>query len=257
MATILDTIVDEKKREVALLKAQKSRDRKRSDTQRPFISALKDKSPLMAVIAEVKKASPSKGIIRADFDPLKIATMYQNGGAAAISVLTDEKFFMGREQYLRSIREKVELPLLRKDFIIDPLQVEQTAAMNADAMLLIAAILDDIQLRDLYEAAIDLELDPLIEIHSLVELDRVMKIGPGLIGINNRDLNTFVTDIAVSLEIVRKIPENVIAVAESGIENSAQAKKLKGAGIRALLIGETLMKHDNPEELLKEFFCQQ
>lgn len=251
MNHILQTILDQKKSEVLRLKDLKSSFHERTGPKRSFIRSL-DKRPVLAVISEVKKASPSKGVIRADFDPVKIAEEYQEGGASAVSVLTDEKFFQGSIDYLVSVREKVSLPVLRKDFIIDELQVLQTASVNADAMLLIAAALEDGQMRDLYQAALELDLDPLVEIHNGRELDRVMKLEPELVGINNRDLTTFKTDIAVSLDLVKHIPPEVTVVSESGIENSAQSRLLADAGVRALLVGESLMRSSDVKTLVGE-----
>ena len=253
MNKILQTIIEQKRVEVRALKDMKSAlaNAKRSEPRRPFAAAL-DKLPELAVIAEVKKASPSKGLIRADFDPIKISTVYVEGGGAAISVLTDEKFFQGHTDYLISVRGNVPLPVLRKDFIIDVLQVQQTAAINADAMLLIAAALDDSQLRDLYQAAGELDIEVLIEIHNTRELDRVMKLEPAVIGINNRDLDTFVTDISVTSELIKHIPKEVAVVSESGIKDESQALKLASAGVRALLVGESLMKAEDTVALIKK-----
>jgi len=253
MNQILQTIIEQKREEVRALKDMKSAlaNAGRSDPRRPFAAAL-DRRPEMAVIAEVKKASPSKGLIKADFDPIKIAAMYVGGGAAAISVLTDENFFQGSIDYLKSVRENVSLPVLRKDFIIDILQVQQTAMINADAMLLIAAALDDSQLRDLYQAAGELDIEVLIEIHNTRELDRVMKIEPAVIGINNRDLDTFVTDISVTGELIKNIPKDIVVVSESGIKDGDQASKLSSLGVRALLVGESLMRADDTAALLRE-----
>ena len=253
MSTILAAIIERKKEEVALLR----RDRGaltpsgQLPPHRPFVTSL-DAGDTLAIIAEVKKASPSKGIIRPDFDPLAIARSYEKGGANAISVLTDERFFMGAPGYVPAVRDAVALPVLRKDFIIDPVQVEQTAALGADAMLLIAAALDDSQMRDLYETAIGLGIEPLIEIHNHRELDRVMKIEPAIIGINNRDLTTFVTDINLTMGLLRHIPRDIMVVSESGIERGEQARLLLSAGVKALLVGESLMRKDDPAPLIAE-----
>jgi indole-3-glycerol phosphate synthase len=172
-------------------------------------------------------------------------------------VLTDEHFFQGSIDYLKSVRNTVSLPVLRKDFIIDLLQVQQTAQIGADAMLLIAAALDNSQMHDLYQAAIELHLDPLIEIHSAEELENVMKLDPPLIGINNRNLSTFVTDINLTVNLIRLIPSSVTVVSESGIESGDQARMLKTAGVKALLVGESLMKLDNPQTLIRELRCEE
>ena len=251
MNQVLQTIIEQKRREVRLLKDIKSTFTKRSDQKRPFTASL-DKRPQLALIAEVKKASPSKGVIRADFDPVKIAVEYEAGGGAAVSVLTDEKFFQGHVDYLEAVRKNISLPVLRKDFIIDILQVQHTATMNADAMLLIAAALDDSQLKDLFQAACELEIEPLIEIHNARELDRTMKLEPEIIGINNRNLDTFVTDIAVTIELIKYIPKTVTVVSESGISNSAEALKLAACGVSALLVGESLMRSGDVKGLMRE-----
>ncbi len=256
MKTILDIIIERKKQEVILLKKNKFSKVNNSSPKRQFINTLK-KAPSLAIISEIKKASPSKGIISLNFDPIKIAESYVRGGAHAISVLTDVDFFQGSIDYLQSVRETVTLPVLRKDFIIDIVQVEETAKIGADAMLLIAAALDDSQLTDLYQAALDLSIDPLIEIHSTEELERVMKLEPPLIGINNRNLNTFITDINLTTNLMKHIPSSVTVVSESGIENGKQAELLKSAGVKALLVGEALIKNGAPESLIEELRCEE
>jgi len=254
MATILDTIIEQKKTEVAKLRKTPEKHAPHKSTKRGFIKALQN-APSLGIIAEVKKASPSKGIICADFDPVKIGLSYEKGGAHAISVLTDEKFFQGCNDYLLAVREQVSIPVLRKEFIIDPIQVEETSHIGADAMLLIAAVLDNAQMRDLYQTAIDLEIDPLIEIHSFDELDRAMKLDPALIGINNRNLANFKVDINLTIELIAKIPSAVTVVSESGIENGDQASTLKNHGVKALLVGESLVKLPDPGKLIKELSC--
>jgi indole-3-glycerol phosphate synthase len=256
MSTILDKIIERKKLEISDLKKNRDKRNSKGGPHRPFTGTLKNASSL-GIIAEVKKASPSKGIICQNFDPVKIARSYETGGAHAISVLTDKQFFQGSIDYLQSVRETVSLPVLRKDFIIHLLQVEETAQIGADAMLLIAAALDDSQLCDLYQAALELNIDPLIEVHSADELDRAMKLDPSLIGINNRNLSTFVTDINLTADLICHIPSSVTVVSESGIENGDQARMLKAAGVKALLVGESLMKLDNPETLIRELRCEE
>jgi len=250
MASFLETILEEKKREVAALRAHGGNAR-RPGPQRPFVKAL-DRRPELAVIAEIKKASPSKGLICKEFDPQKIAGKYEKAGAAALSVLTDQKFFAGHADYLMAARETVSLPVLRKDFIIDPLQVEETARMGADALLLIAEALSNSQLCDLYQAAAELGLEVLIELHSARQLDKVMKVDPPVIGINNRDLVSFVTDLNVTIDLIRHIPKNIIVVSESGIKNRKEAEALNASGVRALLVGESLMCASNIDDRLKE-----
>jgi len=253
MTKVLQTIIDQKQIELRALRERKGElaNAKRKGPARRFADALR-KRPELAIIAEVKKASPSKGVIRADFDPVKIAATYNGNGASAISVLSDQKFFQGHVDYLMAVREAVDLPVLRKDFIIDVLQVQETALINADAMLLIAAALDDSQIRDLYQAAEELGIERLIEIHNTRELDRVMRLSPAVIGVNNRDLDTFVTDVAVTLELIRHIPKEVAVVSESGIESGAQAAKLGAAGVSALLVGESLMRSGDVGALMRE-----
>ncbi len=256
MSTILDTIIEQKRIEVGMLRKQKHSLEPSFCKHRSFADALSVPGAL-AIIAEVKKGSPSKGIICEDFNPVQIATSYQTGGAGAISILTDEKFFFGCTDYLIKVKNAVSLPVLRKDFIIDLLQVEQTASMGADAMLLIAAAMDDYQMKDLYQAALSLNIEPLIEIHSAEELDRIIKLEPQIIGINNRNLKTFKTDLAVTLELVKNIPSKLITVSESGISNGSQARTLKDAGVKALLVGESLVKLDEPGKLITELRCSE
>lgn len=255
MESILKKIITVKKQEVEKLKREGTPFHASEDvpSRRDFIAALNGASPLH-VIAEIKKASPSKGVIcaDADFNPSAIADTYYRGGAHAVSVLTDAPFFQGSVAYLELVRKTVPLPVVRKDVIIDPLQVEQTAVIGADAMLLIAAALDDIQMRDLFEAARALEVQPLVEIHNRGELDRVMKLDPSLVGINNRNLETFETDIQITLDLMRYIPDMVTVVSESGIRGGREARCLEDAGVNALLVGEALMRQDDPAPLLRE-----
>jgi indole-3-glycerol phosphate synthase len=249
MPTFLEKIIAQKNAEVAGLCGK--RFNRRVSPRRSFCEAL-DQRPQLAIIAEIKKASPSKGLIRPDFDPVAIAETYEKGGASAISVLTDERFFQGHAEYLVAAREKVGLPVLRKDFIIDPLQVEETAHLGADAMLLIAEALEPGQIEDLYQTAQELDIEVLIELHGLKELDKVMRLDPLLIGINNRDLSTFVMDLRTTVELIRHIPKEVRVVSESGIRDAADARLLREAGVSALLVGESLMRSKDIEELIRE-----
>ncbi|MCX7726613.1 MAG: indole-3-glycerol phosphate synthase TrpC [Chitinispirillaceae bacterium] len=253
MNSFLEKIIEQKKREVILLKTKGYRCSldKEPPPRRNFLKAIKD-AKSVAIIAEVKKASPSKGIIRADFDPANIAMKYMEGGADCISVLTDELFFMGSLDHLTEVRKRVSLPVLRKDFIIDTIQIEESAFVGADALLLIAGILDAVQLRDFYSAASELNIQPLVEIHHIRELDKVMKIEPSLIGINNRDLNSFITDINVTLNIIKYIPQHIMVISESGFFTKEDIKRVYDAGVKAFLIGEAIMKQENPEEFRKE-----
>ncbi len=216
---------------------------------RNFFAAITRKpTGLVNVIAEVKKASPSAGVIRADFDPVAIAKAYHNAGADALSVLTDEKYFSGHLSYLQRVREAVPLPILRKDFMIDPYQVWESRAAGADAILLIAEILTDSQLFDLQILAAELNLTALVEVHELDSLLRVRSIlgfpmrSYSLLGINNRDLTTFTVDLKTSLRLAEFVEDKSILVAESGIKDRADIQQLNRAGIGADLIGETLMR---------------
>ena len=256
MPTILDTILAEKKEEVKRLYRERGRFSGRSSEHRPFTKSLRRQGGPV-IIAEIKKASPSRGVIRSDFDPQAIAKLYADGGAAALSVLTDEKFFMGSSAHLEAARNAVSLPVLRKDFIIDPVQVSQTASMNADALLLIATCLSNTQMDELYSAGREAGLDILIEIHSPKELDRVLKLSPppSCIGVNNRDLATFTTAIKTTLSIAPHVPKKIVLVSESGIETAEQAGELYKAGVSALLVGGSLMRAKDPGKLIKELLC--
>ena len=189
----------------------------------------------------MKKASPSAGVIRADFDPVKIAQIYEQHGATCLSVLTDEPFFQGKLDYLREIRAAVSLPLLRKDFILDKYQVYEARAAGADAVLLIAECLDDCNLRALHNEIVALGMTPLVELYDPNNLDRVLEAGATLVGINNRDLHTFKTDLDHTLRMREKVPEQCVLVAESGIRTWADVERLESAGVNAILVGETLM----------------
>jgi indole-3-glycerol phosphate synthase len=217
------------------------------DAPRGFARALRfmRDSGGTALIAEVKKGSPSKGIIRADFDPVNIAEIYQQGGATCLSVLTDRQYFHGHLRYLGLIREQVGLPLLRKDFIIDPYQLYEARVAGADAVLLIAAALEDGQLAELAGIAAELRLDTLLEVHDAEELDRALALPVDLIGINNRDLKTFRTDLAITERLAGRIPRERLAVAESGIGTRSDIERLQRAGAGAFLVGESLMREDD------------
>lgn len=196
----------------------------------------------VAVIAEAKKASPSKGVIRPDFDPVAIAKNYVRGGAQAMSVLTDVDFFQGHISYVPLVRAAVELPVLRKDFIIDPLQIEEAYLYGADAILLIAAILDVSQLRDYRVMAEELGMDVLVEVHDEAELTKALEAASRLIGVNNRNLNDFKVDLATTFRLKKLIPDAIPVVSESGISTAEEMKQLRQAGITAALIGESLMR---------------
>lgn len=205
----------------------------------------------LAVIAEVKKASPSKGVIREDFDPVTIARGYEDAGAAAISILTEPQHFQGSLDHLLAVRESSTLPLLRKDFIVDLYQLYEARAAGADAVLLIAAILDGEQLHDLLEATRELEMSALVEVYEVRELDRIDFDEVSILGVNNRDLRTFEVDIDHSLRVFEHVPPDVVRVSESGLSTSADLVHLRRHGIDAVLIGETLMRRDDPGAALR------
>jgi len=223
---------------------------------RPFRTGLQLGSDI-AVIAEVKKASPSAGIIAPDFNPLSQAREYARGGAHALSVLTDEKYFHGHLTYLRQIREQVELPLLRKDFIIHELQVYESVIAGADAILLIVASLDDATLRKLYDVAKSCQLDILVEVHDLPEMERALELGADMIGINNRNLKTFHVDLATTEALAEEIPSDTVAISESGIRDAADVRRVRAAGINAVLVGETLMRAKNVPAKLAELMLKE
>jgi indole-3-glycerol phosphate synthase len=210
----------------------------------------------IAVIAELKKASPSRGLIRREFDPAKLARELEASGAAALSVLTDEEFFQGSLENLRIASAETRLPCLRKDFIVDEFQIFEARANYADAILLIVAALSQPELEELTQKAGDQELDVLCEVHDEDELHRALDAGCNLIGVNSRDLRTFKVDIQTALRLAEKIPEEVLAVAESGIESGADIARLRGAGYGAFLIGEALMKAHSPGDALRELLTE-
>lgn len=252
---ILDDIVRAKREEIAEHKRQRPLETLSDaalyrEPRRGFGAALA--RPGRAIIAEVKKASPSRGLIRADFDAVAIAGGYQRGGARAISVLTDAPFFHGSLAYLEAIRRVVEVPLLRKDFVVDPYQLHEARAFGADAVLLICAILDGERLRELHALAADIGLDVLVEVHSRAELERAADCGARLVGINNRDLRSFVTRLEVAEALAPLVPSGATVVAESGFKTAADLERLERAGVHAFLIGETLMAAADPEAALRE-----
>jgi indole-3-glycerol phosphate synthase len=204
------------------------------------------------IIAEIKHRSPSKGVIREEFDPVTIAVSYENAGAAALSVLTEEDFFGGSLAHLRAVRERVELPLLRKDFHIDEYQLHEASAAGADAVLLIVAILEDELLADLIALASELKLDALVEVHSVAEMARAVKASARLIGVNNRDLTTFTVDLETSERLSTLAPRDAVLVSESGIHTGQDIFRLKQAGYNAFLVGEHFMRAPDPGEALKQ-----
>jgi len=252
---ILDKIVETKKEEVAQAKRKKTLAGLQDaigelSPCRNFIAALNGSD--CAIIAEVKCASPSRGRLVENFDPLKIAAAYEQNGAAAISVLTDEKYFLGSKEYLTRIKKEVELPLLRKDFIIDPYQIYESRVIGADAVLLIVRCLGA-KLGDFIGLAGQLGLAALTEVHTGPELDIALAAGADIIGINNRNLDTFVTDINTCKELARSIPAGIVTVAESGIRNRDDIENIMQSGIRAFLIGEALVTSDDIGRKLREF----
>ena len=216
--------------------------------RRNFAAALTAQVP--AIIAEVKKASPSKGLLSADFDPARTACAYQKGGAAALSVLTDEEFFQGSLADLEAARQAVGVPVLRKDFTIAPEQILEAAAHGADAILLIAAILTEREIRDFREAAAQYQMAALVEVHDRRELDKAIAAGSTIIGVNNRDLTTFSVSLETSLQLAPHIPDDAVRVSESGIHNAADIARLRAAGFTAFLVGEHLMKSADPAAAL-------
>jgi indole-3-glycerol phosphate synthase len=246
---MLRRIVEEKKKEVIQLQ-QTMRDidlileeTGQLPSTRPFIQPLLNSHRPISIIAEVKKASPSKGLIRPDFDPLQIAESYKQAGVEAMSVLTDEPFFMGSKNYLRMIRQEVNTPLLRKDFMIDPLQVYEARLIGADCILLIAAILEPNQLAELNSLAKQLNLDVLIEVHNREELEMVFEsVEPSIIGINNRNLKTFETSLQTTEELMAYIPSSIPVVSESGIHTAEDIRYLQHLGVRSVLVGEHFMR---------------
>lgn len=258
---ILDQIIQTKREEIQSAKTTRSLESLLSETAdlpptRGFISALDQqinaKQP--AIIAEVKRASPSKGIIRPDFDPIEIAQSYAQHHATCLSVLTDEQYFGGKLDYLSSIADHVSLPLLRKDFMIDPYQIVQARAARADCILLIVAALSDAQLKELYDAALELGLDVLVEVHDAKELERALALNLSLIGINNRDLKTFETSLDTTLRLRDQIPADVSVITESGIATSADIRYMLAHQIYGFLIGETFMRADQPGEMMASLF---
>lgn len=250
---ILDKIVEQKKIEVAKLPSRRLAAGDLHDAMlernesRDFLAALKNpKRGSVALIAEVKKASPSKGIICVDFDPVRIAQEYEAAGASCLSVLTDEKFFQGSLDYLKEIRSAVKLPLLRKDFIIDERQILEAIEWGADAILLIVAILSDEQLAKFHALATEAGLAALVEVHDDAELTRALKVSPQLIGVNNRDLKTFNVDLATTENLASKLDlKKTLLVGESGIDSRADVRRLERCGAKAILVGESLMKGEN------------
>lgn len=252
---ILDTIAARKREEIAVLKRNGIRPPETAvEPPRGFTKGLLN-APGVAIIAEAKKASPSKGVICADFDPCQIALNYKQGGAHALSVLTDVDFFQGTIDYIPLVRSTVELPVLRKDFLLDPIQIEEAAVYGADAILLIAALLDTAQMQDFRQQAEERDLDVLIEVHDEAELEKTLAAGAKLVGINNRNLKDFSMDLETTFRLKRLIPADIPVVSESGISSKADMLRLKEAGVKAALIGESLMRSAEQAATLRDFLA--
>ncbi len=260
--TILDEILAYKAREVA--------ERKRRRAPAEIEAAIADRAPTRgfvqqlldtvargdsAVIAEVKKASPSKGVIRPDFQPVEIASSYEAAGAACLSVLTDEKYFQGSDDYLSDIRGAVSLPLLRKEFIVDAYQIAESRLIGADCILLIVSALSQTDLEAFHRQANELELDVLIEVHDAGELERALSLSPRLIGINNRNLKTFETRLENTFALLDAIPDDVLVVTESGIHSAEDVAAMREHDVHAFLVGEAFMRADDPGAALKALFA--
>jgi indole-3-glycerol phosphate synthase len=261
MSDILDKIVAAKELEVANASKRKPLELVRADAEsrvltREFVGAIRAKMAAgkPAVIAEVKKASPSKGVLREDFIPADIAQSYAEFGAACLSVLTDARFFQGSADYLKQARASCQLPVLRKDFMIDAYQIYESRAMGADAVLLIAACLDDAQMRDFEAIAVALDMAVLVEVHDQQELERALKLRTPLIGINNRNLQTFEVSIDTTLSLRSQVPADRILVTESGIQTREDVLRLGAAGVSAFLVGEAFMRAPEPGEALAALF---
>lgn len=263
MSDILDKIVAVKHQEVAAAKKRTSLEAMRADAEsrvltRDFVGALRAKiaAGKPAVIAEIKKASPSKGVLREDFIPADIAQSYAEYGAACLSVLTDQQFFQGRIDYLKQARASCQLPVLRKDFMIDPYQIYESRAIGADAVLLIAACLDDAQMKDLEAIARSLDMAVLVEVHDAQELERALRLKTPLVGINNRNLRNFEVHIETTLELQKNVPADRLLVTESGILSRDDVKTMRDAGVNAFLVGEAFMRAPEPGEALAKLFAR-
>ncbi len=261
MSDILNKIVAVKREEVAAAIKRKPLAAMRFDAEsrvltRDFVGALRAKisAGKPAVIAEIKKASPSKGVLRADFIPADIAQSYAEYGAACLSVLTDKDFFQGSIDYLKQARASCSLPVLRKDFIIDPYQVYESRVMGADCILLIAACLDDAQMKALEALALSLDMAVLVEVHDRAELDRALQLKTPLLGINNRNLQTFEVSLDTTLGLVKDVPADRLLVTESGITTAADVARLREAKVNAFLVGEAFMRAEDPGVALAGLF---
>ena len=262
MSDILDKIVAVKHQEVAAAVKRKSLEVVRADAEsrvltRDFVGALRAKiaAGRPAVIAEIKKASPSKGVLREDFIPADIAQSYAENGAACLSVLTDRQFFQGEPDFLKQARASCQLPVLRKDFMVDPYQIYESRAMGADCILLIAACLDDAQMKDLEAIALGLDMAVLVEVHDGAELDRALKLKTPLVGINNRNLKTFEVSLDTTLGLRGAVPVDRILVTESGIQTRDDVLRMGSAGVHAFLVGEAFMRAPEPGDAFAALFA--
>lgn len=262
MTDILEKIVAAKREEIAAATRRKPLAAMRADAEsrvltRDFVGAMRARiaAGQAAVIAEIKKASPSKGVLRDDFIPADIAQSYAEHGAACLSVLTDVQFFQGCADYLKQARASCQLPVLRKDFLIDPYQVYESRAMGADAILLIAAILDDAQMRDFEAIARSLDMAVLVEVHDASELARALRLKTPLMGINNRNLKTFEVSLETTLSLLREVPQDRLLVTESGIQSREDVLRLGSAGVNAFLVGEAFMRAPDPGAALAALFA--
>lgn len=246
--------IDERRRKVSLeaLRAQALD----QPPARGFVQALRNKIEQggSGVIAEIKKASPSKGIIRPDFDPVAIAQSYEQGGAACLSVLTDVDFFQGADVYLQQARAATQLPVIRKDFMVDPYQITESRALGADCVLLIVAALAPTQLRELNACALELGLDVLVEVHDGAELELALELPNTLVGINNRDLHSFDVSLETTFQLLERIPDDKIVITESGIHTQEDVEAMRQRGVNGFLVGESFMRAENPGQKLQELF---
>jgi indole-3-glycerol phosphate synthase len=251
--SILERIVAAKQAEIAAAKRRRPEIAlDAAPPTRDFVAALRARKP--AVIAEIKRASPSKGLLRADFDPAAIAKSYEQAGAACMSVLTDREFFQGAPEHLAAARAACGLPALRKDFLIDPYQVREARALGADCVLLIAACLEDREMRSLEALAMELGMAVLVEVHDAAELERALALKTPLLGINNRNLKTFETRLETTLELLPRVPQDRIIVTESGILSPGDAARMRAAGVNTFLVGEAFMRAADPGAALQALF---
>lgn len=260
MSNVLKKIIDYKKQELESQKRKvslKDVRLKAEDVEatRDFCGALR--IPGTRIIAEIKKASPSAGVIRPDFDPEKIARQYEEGGAAALSILTDEHFFQGSLKNLKTVKEKVALPLLRKDFTFDAYQIYEARGAGADAVLLIVRILELAQIKDYLDLATELGMASLLEVHDEEDLKKIKSNSAKIIGMNNRDLDTLKIDLQTSIQLSKNVSQGTVLISESGISSSDDIKKLQGAGIHSFLIGESLLRAKDPGKALRQILNQQ